>query len=1766
MTLPQLGRSSIVVEPNAVPADGFTDASVRVTVLLQDGTPLVGANVQILATNCNVRQQQSVTDTHGAVSGLITSVTAGKQTVSAVVSTSEFQTSLPQTAAVTFESGQVTVAPHQPLQVSVPEQSGTVSFFSSDPNATLPPNYAFTAADTSGHIFTDITFTHIGTQSITVTNVTTGAVVAILIYNVQPGHAQKFSVVPAPTGSFANQPVTLTITALDAYGNVATSYTGEVKIVSSDPLATLPNFVDFLAAQAGTVNLVGACVLRTAGVQTVTVDDTVAQIGGNATIAVQPLMTHVLKVIAPESIGVGAAVSIRISAEDAYGNVTPDFSGTLAFSSSDANAVLPSNDAFAETNQGVVTVPGFIFKTAGVQTITVTVLGDPSVSGQSSLAVQVGDLAALQLASPATTPAGEAFTLSVKAVDTFGNPVTTFVDTVRISCSDTNASIPVQTYTFTGQNAGVGVFSGVVLKTASAQTISVVDANRPSLLASQQIIVTAADANTLLLLANANQTAGSPTTLTLTALDAYGNVALGYGGTVAFQSTDANATLPATYTFNASDRGAHSFTGGVTLRTAGSQTLSANDTQLVGISSPLTVHPAAASALAFTGFPTAMLTCTNPATAFAVSVQDVYGNAVTSSTPTVSLSFKTNPSGAVLSGTLTATASGGIAHFNQVQTNVALQNYFLSATDSAHVLTPAISPLLTVTDAPPKIVSVTSPTQTSGCIGLNYSVMQACGAPVNVIIDYNSTINSNYAAITPCNTAAYGLNQIVSSANASGRALTYQWNSIADAAHSSAQYTIRFRASVNGVFGPSVSETVTLANTQSFANPNMVTTATAPNGITTGDINHDGKPDIISTVAPSSVVVALGDGTGHLALGTAVAANANAQMPLTADINRDGWSDVLALNQNANTVSILLNSGAGALNAATAINVGSHASALALADVNRDGYLDLVVSSATDATLSWALQNPNGSFGAPHSIALGAAPQGIALADVNIDGYPDAVVALPGANAFAVALGSSAGFNTPSGMVSCGTAVQAVSIADMDNDGVLDAVAASAADGTVQVFLGGGDGTFAAQVAKNVGLGASGLALRDFDLDGALDAATLVGGNSVVIALGTAQGTFGASTGHSVGAGAKDLVAADLNRDGLADIAVATNSGFAVLINQTTVSNGWGWSIRRMRPLAQVPVANAVGDFNGDGKPDVMVTTANANVSLLLGDGTGGLGAAMVVAGTGSGPGSVVTADFNGDGALDAAIPSGNANTLTILLNRGAGTFTSATTPAQAYGALSAAAADMTSDGRVDLVVPLYGTNQVAILPNDGNGVFNVSQTYPAGSGPSAVAVGDINGDAYNDVVVIDQVTSHITVLVGDGAGHLTMLSTYTTSPQPRGIAMADFNNDGLLDVAVGCYSGLVQVRLGQGSGALGSLVSTSVASATSLVATDINLDGFMDVILGTDTANAATVALGDGLGQFVANTFVLDQNPIQVSAADINGDSYPDIVSVNALGPSVAALLNNRLNSFVNGVASVAIDTNKGTTLSDINHDGNLDLVVTNSAISKLSLHLGDGAGGFLLAQAIAPTSYTGVGWPVTADFNRDGWLDAGVMNGGSFVSTALYNPSASSFDALQNINLGTSNEQMLRGDFDRNGTADLLVLCASQKIGVALGDGASNFQTAAYTNVPSNVLIGGSMGDIDNNGTSDLTMGDSSNSLIYVMLGNGTGGFTQKTPNITTPFAGPRGPTCKTSTATATSILVTVKMATLMCNWARGMARLPAQLQFQGRQRSRPGAFLWT
>jgi hypothetical protein len=287
-----------------------------------------------------------------------------------------------------------------------------------------------------------------------------------------------------------------------------------------------------------------------------------------------------------------------------------------------------------------------------------------------------------------------------------------------------------------------------------------------------------------------------------------------------------------------------------------------------------------------------------------------------------------------------------------------------------------------------------------------------------------------------------------------------------------------------------------------------------------------------------------------------------------------------------------------------------------------------------------------------------------------------------------------------------------------------------------------------------------------------------------------------------------------------------------------------------------------IGDFNGDGVPDLVLPAAGSNaISLLLGKGDGTFAPAVNTP-SGNYPVGLAVGDFNGDGNLDVATASDDSYTVSVLLGNGKGAFASHVDYPVGANPAWMLAADLNLDGKLDLVTANAGDDNISVLLGKGDGTFEPATNYllTVGANPYQVVVGDFNHDGKPDLAVADFNTNTISILIGNGDGTFQPHIEYATTSFPFGIVVADFNGDGELDLAV-----------------------------TDLAATNSNC-----FVSGSECPGTISLLFGNGDGTFQPHVdYPVGLSPLGLAAADLNADGGTDLAVANSDSGTISLLLN---------------------------------------------------------------------------------------------------------------------------------------------------------------------------------------------------------------------------------------------------------------------------------
>jgi len=329
-----------------------------------------------------------------------------------------------------------------------------------------------------------------------------------------------------------------------------------------------------------------------------------------------------------------------------------------------------------------------------------------------------------------------------------------------------------------------------------------------------------------------------------------------------------------------------------------------------------------------------------------------------------------------------------------------------------------------------------------------------------------------------------------------------------------------------------------------------------------------------------------------------------------------------------------------------------------------------------------------------------------------------------------------------------------VAVGDFNHDGKLDLVVVNQDQDTVAVMLGNGNGTFAAPVIYNLPPGVPmQVAVADFNNDGHLDIAVITASvdgitSEVIVLLGSGNGSFGTPISTVSGVSGLTIHAADVNGDGKQDVVIGGNGSAAILYGK---GNGTFQAPVLLSSGSYSLVDVAAGDFNGDGRLDVVCAIANPNagIAVFLQNPDGSFSPGQVLLTQYPAGAAVAVADFNQNGKLGVLLNA--VDQLQFLAGNGDGTFQQ---PALVYGGGSTgpiALADFNRDGLIDYTAANYNQPGWGVLmgaqSEPGFFGWNVMPATTKG-GTSGVAVGDFNGDGWPDVVSADSIGNRVTVFL----------------------------------------------------------------------------------------------------------------------------------------------------------------------------------------------------------------------------------------------------------------------------------------------------------------------------------------------------------------------------------------------------------------------------------
>jgi len=568
----------------------------------------------------------------------------------------------------------------------------------------------------------------------------------------------------------------------------------------------------------------------------------------------------------------------------------------------------------------------------------------------------------------------------------------------------------------------------------------------------------------------------------------------------------------------------------------------------------------------------------------------------------------------------------------------------------------------------------------------------------------------------------------------------------------------------------------------------------------------------------------------------------------------------------------------------------------------------------------------------------------------------------------------------------------------------------------------------------------------------------------------------------TVGLQPSDVALGEFNGDGRPDLAVANQGSNTVSIALGTAGGGFGPTVNF--PTGTKPVRIAAGDVNNDGKQDLVTanlgTGTAGDLSLLLGNGDGTFQLPVPIA-AGSLPVDLVLGDWNGDGKLDLAVADSSGNAVVVRLGNGNGSFQPPVSlPTGTFSSASIVAVDLNGDGKLDLV-----TNGAIFLGN-GDGSFQPAVNFAAGSQPSLVRTGDLNRDGKPDLVTASNGSNIVSAHLGNGDGTVQAARHYVVGSFPNEVAIFDVDGNGTPDLVVSnANDDHISVLHGRGEGTFLGASAYLVGGASSVAVADFTGDGVPDLL-----TPAVSLLPGLGLGRFGTAVPVAGLIGSHIVAGDWNGDGKMDLALVAntlrvALGNgdgTFAAPVDLPLPAGGNSLAPV---------VADWNGDGKPDLLVPNTGDfdalnGSLSVFLNTGAGTFT-AQPVIPLGNQPFGTPSVAagDVNGDGKVDLVVANQGKFnqtngdISVMLGNGNGT-FGPPQILRASIEPDSVALGDLNGDGHLDIVAVVQAPvfdwNLNVFFGTGAGGFGNAVVIALPQDLISGLRLADLDLDGRPDI------------------------------------------------------------------------------------------
>jgi hypothetical protein len=909
----------------------------------------------------------------------------------------------------------------------------------------------------------------------------------------------------------------------------------------------------------------------------------------------------------------------------------------------------------------------------------------------------------------------------------------------------------------------------------------------------------------------------------------------------------------------------------------------------------------------------------------------------------------------------------------------------------------------------------------------------------------------------------------------------------------------------------------------------LFSTGANPYNVAVGDVDGDGKPDAVAVNYGANTVSVLRNtstvGNINFAIKLDFATGLNPYSVALADIDNDTKLDIIVVNNGASTISVFKNtSTSGAISFAVKVDkatglTGSGSTGIAVADIDSDGWQDVLVCNGGNNKVSF-LQNTSTTtainFATKIEYTTGTTPRGIAIGDIDGDAKLDIIVTNAGASSISIIRNTMtiAGSLTLAAKVDYSVGLDPVSVAlgDITADGKLDVIVSNYSATNISTLRNNsvsGTITLIAAVNKSAIPFPETVAITDIDADGKADVMFASNASSFAVLKNTTTATtptYAASVDFGTGSLTYAHAMGDIDGDGKIDAVVVTNFNNAIVVVRNAPVYSTNANLSALTTTAGT-ISPTFSSSTTSYTASVAVATTSIIVTPTKQQDSAKLeiqlnGGAYTSIASGS-PSSALTLNL-GLNTINIRVTAQDGTTIkiyTLTVNRAApptitsisptsgavgttvtitGTFFSST-PANNVVFFGATKATVTAATTTSLTVtvpasatyaPITILNTASVLtasskqyfnttykPNKGS-ITNIDMTasanFTVNSDPQQVAVGDIDGDGRVDAVVVDYGNSKVSVLLNTSTSGTVSFATkvdFTTTTRPYSVALADINNDGKLDIITADFlSATISVFRNTSTSGIVSFAtrvdkSSGIALATHqfLAVADIDGDGKLDVVVANGGTNDISVLRNTSTTTTIAFatfvTFSTVTGPSGIAVGDIDNDGKPDVVvsgETNLINGKISILRNTSVSGTINFATKANSLVGGGcsfVTLGDMNGDGLNDIITGNTSGNSVSILVNYSVAGTLFIDPVRDFA-TGTNGSIVsiADVDGDGKLDIAVAGNAGGGVIVLRNTTIASWNLLFEPYIVFASAPSSKGvacaDIDGDGKVDITAI----------------------------------------------------------------------------------------------------------------------------------------